>query len=126
MKKKKLKLKRKFKFILNSLLIILFLFVIKGMNNENSTFTKPILNENELIYLALNDKYKINYNYQNIEWISSDNETAIVDNGIVTPLKNGVVTIVDCVDPQDTTVFKIEGFICVYHPNSPIWTNRRH
>lgn len=90
-KKKKLKLKKKFKIIL-FILSVFFIFLIIKSNKEYSSM-KTLLNDNKLIYLALNDTYKINHNYENIKWNSSDETIAIVSNGVVKPLKNGKVTI---------------------------------
>ena len=89
-RKKKLKLKKKFKAILIILLIFLVIIIVK---DNNSTLTKPLLNDNKIVYLALNDIYEITYNYKNIKWLSSDESIAKVSNGIVTPLNEGKVTI---------------------------------
>ena len=102
-KNRKYRLKKKFKIVLILIFIlIIFLFYklkdksinISKFNLVEEEVTGPLLDENELIYLALNDTYKLNLNYENIKLTSSDETIAIVSNNIVRPQTEGIVTII--------------------------------
>ena len=91
-RKKKLKLKRKFKIFIALIFLILMLVTYKNINKIKKDI--KLLNDNNIVYLSLNDKYTIKtYGLDNIKWYSSNEEIAKVKNGIVTPIKNGNVII---------------------------------
>jgi len=75
------------KKILYSLLMFLIIIVLSGCNNKIE-----IIGANEII-INESSFYTLNINEDNVVWSSSDDNIATVDNGVVTGINIGTVTI---------------------------------
>ena len=88
------------------MLIIASIIIINVPKGDKKTI--KILNDNKVVYLALNDTYKIDSNYKNIKWSSSDETVATIKNGLVKPIKNGTTIITaDYNNVKETIEFNI-------------------
>ena len=107
-------MKNKVKLVLNIFKILLVLFAFfwfKDKVNTNEYIKKIInkteeklLNEDELVYLALDDTYKININNKSVSFMSSDENIAVVENGVLIPKNIGTVTITAYLKKKKQTI----------------------
>lgn len=99
-KKKKYHLKKKIKVMLIVILIIIIDIILLGylLNKKDvvskinlpNIFEKVIITlDKENIYLACDEEIMINYSPEDVEWSSSDESVAIVENGKITGVSAG-------------------------------------
>lgn len=98
-KKKRLKLKKK--FIVYLIIIGLFVGALSTFtwDKKNNTISNKLIEkivitlDYEHIYLAIDENKEIKVNYDDVEWTSSDESIAKVDNGTIIGVSPGEVTI---------------------------------
>lgn len=100
--KKKYRLKKKVKFfliviVLAIIIALFFLFQNKddiGKINIPNILEKVVITlDRENIYLACDEEIKVNFSPEDVEWNSSDDNVAIVENGVIKGISPGTVTI---------------------------------
>lgn len=100
--KKKYRLKKKVKLFLLILFvgILIGVFMLFQKKDEIGNINLPkilekvvITLDRENIYLACDEEIKVNFSPEDVEWSSSDNNIATVENGVIKGISPGTVTI---------------------------------